>query len=132
MLLATVTYRMLSAPWFVMCMFSTSPASLWPEYSSWVAFPLIFALIAAPYPFIGPALFFYSYHIMGFFALGTGVRYDSAFMWGWIAIVAVATYFSLVLHWHVGLSRKRRGWLLPVIVAVVNVLIATAGYFCFK
>jgi hypothetical protein len=132
MSMAAVTYLVLSAPWFVMCMLSADPFSIWPEYSRWVAFPLAFALVAAPYPFIGPALFFYSFHISVFFAHWTGVEYGSAFMWGWIAIVGIATYFALVLHWHVGLSRTRRGWLLPVIVAVVNTLIATAGYFFFR
>jgi len=122
----------LSAPWFVMCMFLKEPYALWPEYTSWVTFPLIFALVAAPYPFIGPALFFYNVHIMSFFALLTGVTYDTEFIWGWIALVGVLTYLSLVLHWHVGLSRARRGWLLPVLVAVVNVSIAAAGYFCFQ
>ena len=131
-LMAAVTHMVLLAPWFIMCPFSNEPYALWPEYSSWVAFPLAFGLVAAPYPFLGPALFFYSYHIMGFFALLTGVRYDTEFMWGWIALVGVLTYLSLVLHWHVGLSRARRGWLLPVIVAVANVLIATAGYFYFQ
>jgi len=130
--MAAITYLVLSAPWFVMYMFSTDPTSFWPEYSRWVAFPLVFALVAAPYPFIGPALFFYNCHIMSFFAYLTGVEYSSEFMWGWIAIAAVATYVALVLHWHVGLSLTRRGWLLPVIVAAINILIATAGYFCFQ
>ena len=132
MSMAAVTYLVLSAPWFVMCMLSSDPFSLWPEYSNWVAFPLVFAVVAAPYPFLGPALFFYSYHIAGFFASWTGVVYNSEFMLVWIAIVGIITYFSLVLHWHVGLSRTRRGWLLPVIVAAVNALIATAGYFFFQ
>jgi len=107
----------------------------WPtKYENWILFPLtLVASEPSTYPGVSCGLLFYNFHAFCFAcealdfaeeALGS-VLLETVL----VSIVYIGLVSVLALHWYAGLRRWRRGWLLPIVLQSINIVLAALGYF---
>lgn len=129
--LAAVTFCVLALPGLVLQF--THPEGINVQVDQLLRFPLAFAFYWTrdACPGLATGLMFVTWNTVAMAILGmgeAGLESDTA-----MAAIAYGVY-ALILagHWFVGLRRYRFGWLLPVVLALLNVTSAVVGLMVSK
>ncbi len=128
MLWAAASWLALSIPWIVVRLITGGdPADVagGVGYEQLLLFPVAFVFLSGP-PGLGIMLLFYSFHLVSPLI---GLLPSDLPMWLAMPLCYLLIFVALTAHWYVGLRRWRRWWLLPTIVAGVNLIVAVLGYF---
>ena len=129
--LATVTFCALCVPGLIM--HAAYPDGIDVKTDQLLKFPLAFTFYwtATAWPGLATGLMFVTYNTVGLAMEGlekAGLESQTA-----MAAIAYGVYaLILAAHWFVGLRRYRLGWLLPVVLALLNITSAAVGLVVTK